>query len=126
MTLNELKQKANTVLIPFWNELQIKQDAYFAKHGKYFQLLITNPVVDGVDTDFEKRVPSDEKNIADVDFDYTGKVPFQIEVNEWKRGEDAGYSAKVTVNLTNGDAYCRERNNLNEDTGWYKKPNITN
>lgn len=43
-TLQQIRDKADVVLANFWQALTIKQDAYFAKHGKYFQLLVTNSV----------------------------------------------------------------------------------
>jgi len=121
MTLAELRDKADAKLVQFWQLLTTKQDAYFAKHGKYFQLLVspTDSVVDGVDSDFTVRHPSDEPYQVDVDFPWTDKIPFQIEVHEWV-GDDKGYTAYVTIELPNGDIYKRSRNSRNEDSGWYK------
>lgn len=119
MTLQELQTKANAKLADFWTALQTKQDAYFAKHGKYFQLLITSKVVDGADTTFQVLHPSDEQNLADADFTFASPIPFQIEVSEWV-GHDVGYFVTATVELLNGRRFRRFRNSLNEDTGWYE------
>lgn len=127
MTLAALKTKADAKLEDFWSALKTKQKAYYAKHNKYFQLLITpeTVVVDGVDSDFTKRSPSDEKHVTDVDFSFTSKIPFQIEVHEWVGEKDnIGYEAHVKVKVGE-DTYCRSRNSKNEDTGWYKQNPIT-
>ena len=121
MTLLELKQKANPILLNFWTTLEARQEMYFAKHRKYFQLLVspTTTVTDGVDSTFIVRKASDEMHIIDVDFTWATKIPFQIEVHEWGNKNEHGYVAlvKVKVGL---DEYRRERNSKNVDTGWYK------
>lgn len=120
MTLPELKAKADAKLVTFWQFLVPKQDAYFAKHGKYFQLLVTpsNAVIDGLDSDFTNNIPSDEKFVIDREFSFATKIPFNIRVNEWVGTGEAGYNAIVVVQLPDGRRFGRERNNLNEDTGW--------
>lgn len=118
-TLQQIKNKADAVLVQFWQALQQKQDAYFAKHGKYFQLLVTNDVVDGVDTTFEVRKPNDELHPIDVDFEFNLPIPFQIAVNEWV-GETRGYDAVVTVKLLDGRIFRRSRNSEQVDSGWYE------
>jgi len=120
MTLNQLKTKANTKLGEFWTSLVIKQDAYFAKHGKYFQLLVTSPVVDGADTTWEIRKPNDEKHAIDVDFTFNSPIPFSISVDEWVRLGEAGYSATATVELPDGRRFTRTRHSDNTDTNWYE------
>lgn len=121
MTLAELRDKADAKLATFWTALVAKQNAYFAKHGKYFQLLVspTSDVVDGVDSDFTVRHPSDEMFAVDVDFLSATKIPFNIQVHEWV-GADKGFTAIVQVKLPNGDVYMRSRNSKNEDSGWAK------
>ncbi len=117
MTLTQLRNKADAVLADFWVELQAKQQAYFAKHGKYFQLLITDDVVDGVDTTFMVRKPNDELHAIDVDFTFNSPVPFSISVDEWV-GETRGYSATATVQLPDGRKFRRSRDINNVDSGW--------
>ena len=123
MTLAQLKTKANAVLATFWAELQTKQNAYFAKHGKYFQLLITDDVVDGVDTTFIVRTPNDELHAIDVDFTFNSPVPFSISVDEWV-GETRGYSATATVQLPDGRKFRRSRDINNVDSGWGEVTNL--
>jgi hypothetical protein len=108
MNLNQLKNKANTKLQEFWDLLIVKQETYFLKHNKFFQLLVTNPVVDGVDTTWEIRKPNDEKHVIDVDFEFNSPVPFQISVDEWV-GDDRGFSATATVELPDGRKFTRTR-----------------
>jgi hypothetical protein len=117
MTLQQLQTKANTKLGEFWDALVIKQEAYFNKHGKYFQLLITSPVVDGADTTFVLRKPSDELHALDVDFEFNSPIPFSISVDEWV-GSTVGFSVTAIVELPDGRKFRRSRHNNNEDTGW--------
>lgn len=121
MTLAELRAKADPILTKFCVALKAKQDSYYAKHGKYFQLLIspTSDVVDGVDSTFTVRKPGDEKYVVDVDFAWATKIPFQIEVHEWVGPQDKGYQAVVTV-VVGADTYKRSRTSTNVDSGWYK------
>lgn len=122
MTLNELKQKADTKLAQFWSLLQTKQTTYYNKNSKYFQLLVSpeTHVEDGIDTNFSVRHPSDESFVVDVDFAWSDKVPFQIRVDEWVGNGEAGYSATVLVKLLDGRIFTRSRTHDNQDTGWYE------
>lgn len=119
-TLTEIRDKADTKLVLFWQALIPKQDAYFAKHGKYFQLLVTNSVIDGADTLFEARHPKDELYQEDVGFAFNSNIPFSISVDEWVSKNDVGYKATVLVKLLNGRKFTRNRTNLNIDSGWYE------
>ena len=118
MTLKQLRDKANAKLTEFWQLLSARQDAYHAKHGKYFQLLVTDRVVDGADTTFVVRKPNDEKHAVDVDFEFNSPVPFQISVDEWVNKGGAGYSATATIELPNGRKFTRTRHSDNTDTNW--------
>jgi hypothetical protein len=120
MTLTQLRNKANAVLTDFWLLLKQKQEAYHVKHGKYFQLLITDRVVDGVDTVFEVRKPNDELHAVDVDFEFNSPVPFSISVDEWVGSGGVGYSATATVELPDGRKFTRTRHSDNTDTDWYE------
>lgn len=123
MTLQELKAKADPILADFWTALKTKQDAYFAKRGKYFQLLVSpaSTVIEGVDSTFTVRKAGDEKFALDVDFSWSTKIPFQIQVDEWVgEKDDIGFSMTARVELQTGDIYTRTRNSRNEDTGWVK------
>ena len=108
MTLTQLKTKANTKLGEFWDLLLPKQETYFLKHGKCFQLLVTDPVVDGADTTWVIRKPNDEKHAIDVDFEFNSPVPFKISVDEWV-GRTIGFSVTATVELPDGRIFSRSR-----------------
>lgn len=120
MTLAELRDKADAKLATFWTALVAKEEAYFAKHGKYFQLLVTpeTNVVDGVDNDFTARHPSDEVHVVDVDFNFASQVPFNIEVHEWVGREGSGFKAVAQVELPDGRKFTRSRDSDNVDSGW--------
>jgi hypothetical protein len=109
MTLATLKTKANAKLTEFWDLLLPKQEAYFLKHGKFFQLLVTDPVVDGVDTTFVVRKPNDEKHAVDIGFEFNSPIPFQISVDEWGLHNRRGFSVTCTVELPTGEKYIRRR-----------------
>jgi len=108
MTLTELRNKADAKLLEFWDALIVKQEKYYLKHNKFFQLLVTDPVVDGADTTWELRTPNDEKHAIDVDFSFNSPVPFSISVDEWVGG-DTGFSATATVELPDGRKFTRSR-----------------
>jgi len=120
LSLTELRDKANTRLAAFWSELVAKQDAYYAKHGKYFQKLITNQPTDAEELDWVDQPPSDEKHPEDaVVTTAGGKLPFAISIDEWVSENEAGWSATVTVKLADGTMYRRTRDNQNNDTNWF-------
>lgn len=126
-TLTQIREKADSKLTEFWAALTAKQEAYYAKHNKYFQLLATQEVVDGVDTSFQKRAPLDERNVEDADITFESPIPFQLWVDEWKGSkQEAGYVATITVKLLDGRIFTRSRNNLNEDSGWNEYVKQTN
>ncbi len=118
-TLKQVRDKANAKLTTFWQALSTRQDVYFTKHSKYFQLLVgSNLTLDGADTVFSVVSPSDELHTIDIDYQWSDSLPFQIEVHEWVGGGDnIGYRAIATINHE-GTLYRRERTNTGEDTGW--------
>ena len=108
MTIKELRTKADAKLVEFWDLLLPNQEAYLLKHNKCFQLLVTDPVVDGSGIVWEIRKPNDEKRAIDVNFEFNSPVPFQISVDEWV-GADIGFSVTATVELPDGRRYSRSR-----------------
>jgi hypothetical protein len=123
MTLAELRDKADTKLATLWSVLVTKEDAYFAKHGRYFGFnwSPSTEVVDGVDTDFVLNPPSRFFEAADVSFPAT-KVPFQIQIICHDGPLGKGFTATVRVKLPNGDVYMRSKGygEHSEDRSWYK------
>lgn len=120
-TLQQVRDKANTKLADIWGKLQTRQDAYFAKYGKYFQLLVTGgrDVENGEEYPFTAIPALDEAHVLDIDTSWSELVPFEIEVHEWVgSGSDRGYKGIVTV-THNGTIYRRERDSNSVDTGWY-------
>jgi len=120
-TLKQVRDKADAKLAQFWSALQTKQAAYYAKHGKYFQLMVTGGrgVDQGEEYDFVLRHPSDEPHAIDVDFPWTDKLPFEIQVDEWVGPNGEGYKAQVWVDY-NGTIYSRHRDSDQNDSGWYE------
>lgn len=117
-TLVQVREKANAKLAELWPKIQAKQAAYFAKHGKYFQLLAGSDLtLDGSDTPFSVVCPSDEKFVVDIETSWSETVPFRLEIHEWL-GNTKGYTAIATINYQ-GMLYRRERNSDSVDSGWY-------
>lgn len=109
-TLIQIRDKANAKLATFWTSLQTRQNAYFAKHDRYFQLLAgSNLVADGVDVPFTVVLPSDEMHQIDIDTSWSDTVPFQIEVHTFDSEKERGYTAIAKIKLLNGDVYVRSR-----------------
>ncbi len=106
----------------FWPILTAKQDEYFAKHDKYFQLLLTPSVdvVDGVDSVFTSTAPDDEVSVIDREFTFSDMIPFNISVNEWIGENGVGYRAIVYIHTLNGDIYTMTRDSFGKNTEWRK------
>jgi len=117
-TLTQIRNKANDKLATLWPALVSREDAYFAKHGKYFQLMVTGEVVDGVDTPLQVIPAPDEQHLEDVDTTLNDTIPFQLYVDEHVAPEGNGFSLTAIVTLLNGDKYLRRRNSYGDDTGW--------
>lgn len=110
MTLTELRNKADAKLVEFWNALAAWQEQNRLEFDNYRQLLVTNTVVDGVDTDFEVRTPSDHTPLAvNRDFSFTSKIPFSISVNCWGTEPSRGFEATAIVELLDGRKFKRSR-----------------
>lgn len=118
-TLTQLKNKANATLADFWTLLVQKENAFYSKHNRYFQLLITDEVIDGVDTTFIIKKPDYEPHQADIDFEFNSPIPFQIQVDEWQGGE-VGFTATATVVTDTGRIFRRQRTSQNIDSDWFE------
>ena len=103
-------------------EIQKKQEAYHTKHGKYFQSLVTptSKVLDGADSTFVKRVPTDEKHMLDAQMTYSVKIPFQARIDEWVNDKGTGYKVIATITRSDGAQYERVKDSKGKDTGWKK------
>lgn len=108
-TLAQIRTKADAALVYFWNALAIRQEAYFTKRGKYFQVLVTSAVIDGQDTSITSTSPSDEHYLSDVNFSYATQVPFQIQVDEWGNATEKGFKATCIIETNSGARYTRSR-----------------
>jgi hypothetical protein len=123
MTLAELRDKADAKLATFWGVLVTKEEAYFAKHGRYFGFNWSPSleVVDGVDTNFVLNPPSRFFVAEDVSFPAT-TAPFQIQVVRHEGPQGHGFTGWVRVKLPNGDVYMRANGYgaHSEDRAWFK------
>tara|TARA_R110002126_G_C10230229_1_gene479978 strand:+ start:182 stop:583 length:402 start_codon:yes stop_codon:yes gene_type:complete len=117
-TLSQIRTKANAKLSTFWDALVIKQNAYYAKHGRYFCLIVTDPVVDGEDTTFVLKKKNGERHPLDVDFSFDSPLPFSVRVDHWSGGENAGFSATAEIELLDGRTFRRKRSSEGVTTDW--------
>lgn len=116
---NNIKNKAEQKLPDVWAGLSAKEAEYFDLHGKYFQLLATDPTLDGSDTTLVIRHPSDEQWVADAELVYASPIPFQAEVHEWV-GDTRGFRLIVTLFLSSGEEWQRIVSSDATDTDWYQ------
>ncbi len=125
MTLSDFKQVAVPTFDSFWETLVAKEKDYFTKHGKYFQLIISpsSKVSNGVATPFEVNFNLEEKFSTDIDFSFTSKIPFQIEVWENFGGDQpVGFMAVATAEV-DGVTYTRRKHSSDgKDEDWTPIP----
>jgi hypothetical protein len=123
-TLAEIRTKVDNWLADKWvNVIVPKEEAYFAKHGRYAQVLISpeSLVADGADGTFTKRPPSDEQFEADFTLTFDTPIPAQIEIHTHDAGEQHGFTGHVWVEV-NGELYHRAKNYQfgSPDEPWHK------
>lgn len=111
-TLAQIRNKVDTFLADLWtNKIVPKQQAYFALHGRYAQILVSPQVrvADDATAPFTKRPPSDENFAADFDFTIATPIPAQLEIHTHARGSEHGFTAHVWVEVL-GKVYHRAKN----------------
>lgn len=111
-TLKQIRDKVDAFLADLWvNKIVPKQEAYFAKHGRYAQVLISpeNIPADDAEGTFVKRPPSDEQFAADFEFTIDAPIPASIEIHIHDRGDEHGFTAHVWV-VVLGKTYHRAKN----------------
>jgi hypothetical protein len=124
MTLQEIKTKVDNFLADLWvNKIVPKQEAYFAKHGRYAQVLTSPEIMPADDTEgtYVKRPPSDEQNPADFEFEIATPIPAQLEIHTHDKGNQHGFTAHVWVEVQ-GKIYHRAKNYQfgGEDVAWHE------
>ena len=119
-TLAETKTAADTVFDALWTKLVTAEDSYSTKRSKYFQLLSTNDVPEGLDAIFAKRNPSDEKFSSDVVLAFATKLPFRIEVFSREEASGTGFTAHVWINYKS-DVHHRSKSvGSGKTVAWHK------
>ena len=111
-TLNQIRTKVDTFLADLWvSTIVPKEEEYFAKHGRYAQILIspTSVVQDNSTGIFIKRPPSDEQFVADFTLEIASPIPAQIEIHTHDEGTKHGFTAHVWV-VVLGKKYHRAKN----------------
>ncbi len=124
-TLQDTQAKIDSVVTSIFPELESQQASYFAKHNKYFQILISpqTKVTDGVDTAFTLRKPLDEKSPTDVSLNWPTDVPCQVEVHENFGGKgEAGFTMVLTVTVDGKEYRKKVGNKGGETVDWFEVP----
>ena len=122
-TLAQVKSKANPLLLNLKGKIDTWEDRFYAKHGRYFQLLVTpsTKVQDGADVDLVVRHPSDvvAPHEIELDVQWGQKYPFQIEVQTHQLGDVWDYTIRVQIEV-NGITYERQvsKNGLAPTYNW--------
>lgn len=124
MTLAEIRTKVDNWLADKWvNVIVPKEEAYFAKHGRYFGMnwSPSTEVVDGVDTPFVFNQPSRFFVAEDALFSVPD-IPFQIQIICHDGPTGKGFTGKARVKLLNGDVYMRWQGygEYGETRSWFK------
>lgn len=123
-TLAQIRTKVDYFLADLWvNEIVPKEEAYFAKHGRYAQILVspTTPVADDATATFVKRPPTDEQFESDFTFQIVSPVPAQIEIHTHNNGGQHGFTAHVWVEVL-GKRYHKSKNYKfgDADMAWHE------
>lgn len=120
-TLNQIKTKVDAFLADLWtNRIVPKQEAYFAKHGRYFGLRVTSASVptDDVDVVAEKNIDPNEPHPEDYDFTIPSPLPCVLSVHQHGA---AGFTATVVVKVLD-KMYSRQKSygSINNDRAWHE------
>lgn len=123
-TLSQIRTKVDDFLADLWvNTIVPKEEAYFALHGRYAQILVspTTPVADDATATFTRRPPTDEQFEADFTFEIASPIPAQIEIHTHDKGEQHGFTAHVWVEVL-GKKYHRSKNYQfgSSDVAWHE------
>lgn len=128
-TLAQIRTKVDNFLTDLWvNKIIPKEEAYFALHGRYAQVLISpeNVLADDVEGAFIKRLPSDEQFPADFEFTIATPIPASIEIHTHDRGDEHGFTAHVWIQVL-GKTYHRSKNFSfgSQDQAWHEFLSLT-
>jgi hypothetical protein len=124
MTLAEIRTKVDNWLADKWvNVIVPKEQAYFAKHGRYFGMNWSPvaEVTDGTDTAFVFNQPSRFFVAQDVDVTFPS-IPFQLQIICHDGPTGKGFTGWAKVKLLNGDVYLRSQGygEYGETNPWFK------
>lgn len=128
-TLVQIRNKVDTFLADLWvNTILPKEEVYFAKHGRYAQILVSpvTRVADDATAVFTKRPPSDESFAADFEFTLAAPIPAQIEIHAHVGPLGAGFVAHVYVEVL-GKLYHRAKahGQHGSDVAWHEVVTLT-
>jgi hypothetical protein len=123
-TFLQIRTKVDGWLADKWvNVIVPKEQAYFAKHGRYFGMnwSPTTKVEEGTDTAFVFNQPSRFFVAEDALFSVP-TIPFQIQIICHDGLTGKGFTAWAKVKLLNGDTYLRSKGygEYGTDNPWFK------
>lgn len=123
-TLGEIRTKVDNVLADLWvNKIVPKEEAFFALHGRYAQVLISPTTIpeDDATGEFTYRPPSDEGWAPDFTFSIATPVPAAFEIHTHGGPGGHGFTAHVYVTVL-GKTYHRAKayGVGGEDVAWHE------
>lgn len=110
-TLQQIRNKVDAFLADLWvNKIVPKEEAYFALHGHYAQVLKSPEVMPEDDSEdfYIKRPPPDELYPDDFEFEIATPIPAQFEIHTYDKRPDHGFVGHVYVKV-NGKVYHRAK-----------------
>ncbi len=89
------RARSDAMLNGLWNSIQARENAYFNKHGRYFQGLLTPRTVRNTDgaPDLTRRPTDQAESWADAGFVLPASVPASIEIHVYDGPLGKGYTA---------------------------------
>lgn len=120
MTLQEIIAAAEAPYQAACDAIAASEAAYYALHGHYYQLRFVpgDVPVDGQVVTLTATAPDDEPHPEDTAAGLTVDAPVQGRVDEWRRGEAAGWTLVARFLTAEGALYERRRTHTGSDSGW--------
>lgn len=92
------RDSADDALDIFLAALDIKQKAYFEKHGRYFQKLNSTLPNNNAVLALDHADPSDQGNTDDSNHGFVNKLPFSVKIDEYLADGESAYLVKIKLN----------------------------
>jgi hypothetical protein len=122
-TVEQIQASVDNFLDNIWPDLVSAQDAYFALHGTYIQLLPTPETLpaEGATVDFTIRLDPLEQWGDDFSFTVSTKIPCQIAMSNFGNNTQHGFTVYLAFSKDE-IIYKRQKTYSfgDVDTAWYQ------